>query len=150
MEQELTEYGALQVAITRLENQPTVYQRIMAIVPMFIIMVCSTVILYYSYTAQGNTDAEKWAPNIATILSIVMLICEVLMIAYRHHEKYEMIRTMAEIMLRVNIIHLIICGSCVSYIKTSGTYSTYFILVFLTTIPIYILSISPVMCGIYS
>jgi len=150
MEQELTEYGAIQIAMDRIENQPSTTQRVMAALPMLVIMFCSTVILYYSYVARGNADSEKWAPSIATILSAIMFVFELITIAYRHHEDYEIIRSATEIMLRINIVHLIICSSCIGYVKIGNNYDTYFILVYITTIPIYLLSLSPFLCGIYT
>jgi hypothetical protein len=150
MEQELTEYGAIQIAIERIEDQPTTMQRIMAVLPMLVIMFCSTVILYYSYVARGNANSEKWAPSIATILSVVMLIFEVMLIAYRHHVQYQLIRSTGEIIVRINIFHLIVCSSCIGYVKIGNNYDTYFTLVCITTVPIYLLSFCPFLCGVYT
>lgn len=147
-EQELTELTALQLAVQRVENRLSMTQYAMAIIPMILIMVCSSCIMYYAYAARGNQDAEKESPLLSTILSIAMFIIELLIIAYRHHERYEIVRGIAEIMVRINLIHLIICGSCISYIKTGGEYNTYFILVCVLTVPIYLLSFSPFLCSI--
>lgn len=156
MEQELTditglaEYTALQIAIQRVENRPSLTQYFMAIVPLILIMVGSGSILYYSYSARGNRETEKEAPLICTIIAIVMFIIEIFTIAYRHHEQYEIVRAIAEILIRINVILIIIGGSCISYIKTGGEYNTYFILVGVLTFPMYMLSFSPFLCKVYS
>lgn len=107
-------------------------------------------ILYYSYSVRGNPETEKEAPLICTIIAIVMFIIEIFIIAYRHHEQYEIVRIIAEILIRINVILIIISGSCISYIKTGGEYNIYFILACVLTFPIYMLSFSPFLCKVYS
>jgi hypothetical protein len=153
--QELIEYEIVQQALERIEtnsnvNGPTNLQRVMAIVPILIVMMCSMIILYYAYDARGVPSMEQSAPIYATILSIVMMIMEIAMICYQHHDRYTSIRTIAEIMIRFNFFHLIICGSFITYVKNSGNYPTYFTWVCTLTIPIYLLSLSPFVCGILS
>ena len=147
MEQELTEYGAIQIAMERIENRPTTTQRAMAIVPFLIIMLCCMIILYYTYAARGNSSAETFAPVLATILSTVMLVTELIIIAYRHHPSYEPVQSVANIMVRFNIFHLIVCASCASYVKTSDGYNTYFTWSYVLTIIIYLISFIPFVCS---
>lgn len=148
MEQELTEYGAIQIAMERIERQPTTAQRAMAIVPFLLIMFCCMIILYYTYIARGNIDAETFAPTLATILSFVMIITELLIIAYRHHPSYEKVASVANIMVRFNIFHLIVCASCMVYVKTGDGYNTYFAWSYVLTLIIYLISFSPFVCNI--
>jgi membrane protein YdbS with pleckstrin-like domain len=147
MEQELTEYGAIQIAMDRIENRPTTAQRAMAIVPFLLIMMCSMTILYHTYIARGNSSDEAFAPVLATILSTVMLMTEFLIIAYSHHPSYEKVESVANVMLRFNIFHLIVCASCASYVKTGDGYNTYFIWSYVLTLIIYLISFSPFVCG---
>jgi len=147
MEQELTEFTVLQIAMERIENQPTTMQRAMAIVPFLLIMFCCMIILYYTYIARGNIDAEAFAPVLATILSFVMLVTEFIIMAYRHHPSYIKVESVANIMVRFNIFHLIVCGSCASYVKTSGGYNTYFAWSYVLTLIIYLISFSPFVCN---
>jgi hypothetical protein len=148
MEQELTEFTVLQIAIERIENRPTNAQRAMAIVPFLLIMLCCMTILYYTYIARGNSSAEAFAPVLAAILSTVMLVTELLIIAYRHYPSYEAVASIANVMLRFNIFHLIVCGSFASYVKTSGGYDTYFAWSYVLTLIIYLISFSPFVCNI--
>jgi small-conductance mechanosensitive channel len=147
MEQELTEFTILQIAIERIENRPTTAQRAMAIVPFLLIMMCCMTILYHTYIARGNLSDEEFAPVLATILSIVMIIAEFLIMAYHHHPSYEKVESVANVMLRFNIFHLIVCASCASYVKTSGGYNTYFTWSYVLTLTIYLISFSPFVCG---
>jgi len=147
MEQELTEFTVLQIAMERIENQPTTMQRAMAIVPFLLIMFCCMIILYDTYIARGNIDAEAFAPVLATILSFVMLVTEFIIMAYRHHPSYIKVESVANIMVRFNIFHLIVCGSCASYVKTSGGYNTYFAWSYVLTLIIYLISFSPFVCN---
>lgn len=148
MEQELTEYGAVQIAIERIENQPTTAQRVMATIPFLLIMMCCMIILYYTYIARGNIDDEAFAPILATILSFVMIITEFLIMAYRHHPSYEKVESVANVMVRFNIFHLIVCASCMVYVKTGDGYNTYFAWSYVLTLIIYLISFSPFVCGI--
>ena len=147
MEHELTEFTVLQMAMERVENRPTTMQRVMATIPFLLIMFCCMIILYYTYIAQGNIDAETFAPTLATILSFVMLVTEFLIMAYRHYPSYEKVESVANVMVRFNIFHLIVCGSCASYVKTSGGYNTYFAWSYVLTSLIYLISFSPFVCG---
>ena len=147
MEQELTEYGAIQIAMERIENRPTTMQRVMATVPFLLIMFCCMIILYYTYIARGNIDAEAFAPTLATILSTVMVVTELLIIAYRHHPSYEKVASVANVMVRFNVFHLIVCASCMVYVKTSGGYNTYFAWSYVLTIIIYLIAFIPFVCG---
>jgi hypothetical protein len=147
MEQELTEFTVLQMAMVRVENRPTTMQRAMAIVPFLLIMMCCMTILYDTYIARGNASDEAFAPVLASILSTVMIIAEFLIMAYRHHPSYEKVESVANVMLRFNIFHLIVCGSCASYVKTSGGYNTYFAWSYVLTLIIYLISFSPFVCN---
>jgi hypothetical protein len=147
MEQELTEYGAIQIAMERIENRPTNAQRAMAIVPFLLIMMCCMTILYDTYIARGNSSDEAFAPILASILSTVMLVTELLTIAYRHYPPYEAVASVANILLRFNIFHLIVCASCASYVKTTDGYNTYFVWSYVLTLIIYLISFSPFVCG---
>ena len=147
MEQELTEFTILQMAIERIENRPTTMQRVMATIPFLLIMMCCMTILYHTYIARGNASDEAFAPVLATILSTVMIITEFLIMAYRHHPSYEKVESVANVMLRFNVFHLIVCGSCASYVKTSGGYNTYFAWSYVLTLIIYLISFSPFVCN---
>ena len=147
MEQELTEYGAIQIAMERIERQPTTMQRVMATIPFLLIMFCCMIILYYTYIARGNIDAEAFAPTLATILSFVMVVTELLIIAYRHYPSYEPVASVANVMVRFNIFHLIVCASCMVYVKTGDGYNTYFAWSYVLTLIIYLISFSPFVCG---
>jgi hypothetical protein len=147
MEQELTEFTVLQIAIERIENRPTTIQRAMAIIPFLLIMMCCMIILYYTYIARGNASDEAFAPVLASILSTVMIITEFVIMAYRHHPSYIKVESVANVMVRFNIFHLIVCGSCASYVKTSGGYDTYFAWSYVLTLIIYLISFSPFVCG---
>lgn len=147
MEQELTEFTVLQMVMDHRENRPTNAQRAMAIVPFLLIMMCCMTILYHTYIARGNPSDEAFAPVLATILSTVMLVTEFLIIAYRHYPSYEAVESVAHIMVRFNIFHLIVCASCASYVKTGEGYNTYFTWSYTLTLIIYLISFSPFVCG---
>lgn len=147
MEQELTEFTVLQIAMERIEPQPTTAQRAMATIPFLIIMMCCMIILYYTYIARGNALDEAFAPTLATILSFVMIITELLIMAYRHHPSYEKVASVANIMVRFNIFHLIVCASCMVYVKTGDGYNTYFAWSYVLTLIIYLISFSPFICN---
>jgi hypothetical protein len=105
-------------------------------------------ILYYTYIARGNIDAEAFAPVLATILSFVMLVTEFIIMAYRHHPSYVKVESVANVMVRFNIFHLIVCASCMVYVKTGDGYNTYFAWSYVLTLIIYLISFSPFVCGI--
>ena len=147
MEQELTEFTVLQMVMERIEHRPTTAQRAMAIVPFLLIMMCCMIILYYTYIARGNASDEAFAPVLASILSFVMIITEFLIMAYRHHPSYEKVASVANVMVRFNVFHLIVCASCMVYVKTSGGYNTYFAWSYVLTIIIYLIAFIPFVCG---
>jgi len=147
----MTEYELFQRAAQRLEesNEPTCIQTIMAVCPNTIVFCSSFFMLYYAYNVKG-TNMEYTSPFVSTILSIIMFLMCILIIAYRHHIDFEFLSPMYKIIIRINIFHLILCGSFVSYVKTSGNYSTYFTWLYVVTIPIAILSFIPFVVYSYS
>jgi len=133
-------YELVQVPLQQIEQRPTVSQYFIAVAPTLFIFLASTTILIYEYQAKGTKSLEASAPSLATLLSVMMLFFEIILIVYRNHERFEILRSLMEIILRINIIHLIISASFISYEKTTGDYSTYFTWSYVCTIPIVLLS----------
>lgn len=67
-----------------------------------------------------------------------------LIIAYHHHEQYETLPAIYELIGRINLFHLLVCSCFIIYVKMGdNNYSTYFTWLYVLTIPIMILSIIP-------
>ena len=145
---ELSEYDSLQRAIQRMD-EPTVSQTVMAIVPITMIFFNSLFMVWYAFDVKG-TNMESTSPLVSTILSAVVFMMCILGIAYRHHQKYDMVPSTLSIIIRINIAHLILCGSFIPYIKSHGEYSTYMTWLYAITIPMIIISLVPFVAGIYS
>jgi hypothetical protein len=152
---EQSEYELFYQAVQRLEespitNEPTMIQTIMAIVPNTIVCASSFFMLCYAYSVKGNPDMEPTSTIVSTILSFIIFIMCILSIAYQHHDKYDFISCIYPIIIRINLFQLIVCGSFISYVQTSGNYSTYFTWLYVITIPIIIMSFLPFVTGAYS
>lgn len=55
-----------------------------------------------------------------------------------------------EVILRINVFQLILCGSFITYVKNSLDYSTYFTWLYIVTIPILILIAIPFVTGVFT
>lgn len=123
-------------------DEPTQSQTYMAIVPPLMVFSSSLFMLWFAYIVKGSSESKS--PIVSTILSIEMLLMCMLILFYRHHERYDMVPFIYRIIIRINLLHLIVCSCFISYVKMSGdNYSTYFTWLYILTIPIMILSISP-------
>jgi len=145
---ELSEYDALQRAIARID-EPTVLQTVMGIGPMTITFFNSLFMVWYAFDVKG-TDMESTSPTVSTLLSAVTLLMCILGIAYRHHDTYKIVSSTFEVIIRITVFHLIICGSFTVYIKTHGDYTTYMTWLYVITIPIIVISLVPFLSGVYS
>jgi len=145
-----TEQHIIQLAMERLE-EPTVFQLLIAFFPCTMILSSCMVILADAYQARGNHEKEVQSTILATILSVVILISSLLFIAVRqHYTRFEIIRGIMEVILRINIFQLIVCGSFITYVKNSLDYSTYFTWLYVVTIPILILIAIPFVTGVFT
>ena len=152
--QEPTEYEMMELAMNRLGGPPiqpslripTDGQYLMAAAIPLLLFFSSITLLIYAGIVK-DTPSEKTSPILSTCLSIAMLIFECVCIAYKHHEQYEMIPSIMEIMVRVQIFHLIICGSFVPYVNTSKDYGTYYTWIHVITMPLILFSIFPFLWG---
>lgn len=145
---ELSEYDALQRAIARID-EPTIPQTLMAVGPITMTFFNSLFMVWYAFDVKG-TDMESTSPLVSTILSVVIFLTCILGIAYRHHQKYEMVPSTFSIIIRINVAHLILCGSFIPYINSHGEYSTYMTWLYAITIPMILISLVPFVAGIYS
>lgn len=151
--QEPTEYEMLELALTHLQsppiqNQPSDGKYIMAAVIPLILFFSSITILVYAGVAKG-TEFEKTSPLLSTCFSAIMLILECVSICYNHHEQYAMIPSIMKIMARIQIFHLIVCGSFVPYVNTSHDYATYDTWIHVITVPLILCSIFPFLTGVF-
>lgn len=152
--QEPTEYEMVNVALDRMNQPiqideiPTDGQYVMAAVMPLLLFFISVTLLIYAGIVKG-TAAEKTSPVLSTGLSVAMVIFECVCIAYKHHQQYAMIPSIMEIMVRVQIFHLIICGSFVSYVNTTKDYDTYYTWIHVLTLPLILLSICPFLTGVF-
>jgi hypothetical protein len=96
----------------------------------------SIVILYTAYHTPGTQ-------TIVTGISTAMIFIEVLAIAYRHPLHYQWVRTYIEFALRINVCQLIVASTFIYYINYAE-FSTYFTLICVFTLPILILSVTPI------
>ena len=125
-------------------NRPSNIQTFMGIVPALMVFSSSVFMMWFAYAVKNTSDGRLLSPILSTILSFEMLFMCGLIIAYRHHEQYELLPSMYEVIIRINLFHLIICSCFISYVKMGAdNYSTYFIWLYVLTIPIMILSIYP-------
>jgi hypothetical protein len=145
---EISEHDLLERAIQRMD-EPTTSQTAMAVIPMTITFFDSLFIVWYAYDVKG-TDMEATSPVVSTILSTFTFLICILGIAYRHHQKYDMVPSTFHILIRINIFHLILCGSFIPYIKSHGEYNTYMLWLYVITIPMILISLVPFVAGIYS
>jgi hypothetical protein len=97
----------------------------------------SIVILYTAYHTPGTQ-------TIVTGISAAMICIEMLIIAYQHPLHYEWVRSYMEIALRINICQLIVASSFIYYINYVD-FSTYFTLLCVFTLPILVLSVTPIL-----
>jgi len=148
MEEE-TEYELVEMAIVRMEASSSLKQTLFYYVPLWILTILSSAILYVAYYAREIVELRTVSANLSAWSSFAMLIVEILFIAYRHPVQFEWARGLMEFTLRINLLHTIVAASCVAYIKTDGEYSTYFILIYVLTIPILLLSLSPILIRMY-
>ena len=125
---------------------PTDGQYVMAAAMPLLLFFSSVTLLIYAGIVKGTTS-EKTSPVLSTYVSIAMLIFEGVCIAYKHHRQYAMIPSIMEIMVRVQIFHLIICGSFIPYVNTTNDYSTYYTWIHVLTMPLILLSIFPFLWG---
>jgi len=130
------------------ETLPTDGQYIMAVITPLLIFFSSIIILFYANIAN-HTEHEKTSPILSVCFSAIMLIIECVSICYKHHPHYAMIPSIMELLVRVQIFHLIICGSFVPYVNTSKDYGTYETWIHVITMPLIILSIFPCLMGVY-
>ena len=130
------------------ETLPTDGQYIMAVITPLLIFFSSIIILFYANIAN-HTEHEKTSPILSVCFSAIMLIIECVSICYKHHPRYAMIPSIMELLVRVQIFHLIICGSFVPYVNTSKDYGTYETWIHVVTMPLIILSIFPFLMGVY-
>jgi hypothetical protein len=158
-----TEYEMMELALQRVQGLeqseqraqsepslriPTDGQYVMAAAMPLLLFFSSVTLLIYAGIVKGTTS-EKTSPVLSTCISISMLIFEGVCILYKHHEQYMMIPSIMEIMARVQIFHLIICGSFVPYVNTTNDYGTYYTWIHVLTLPLILLSIFPFLVGVF-
>jgi hypothetical protein len=146
---EPTEYELVEMAIVRMEASSSLTKTLFYYVPLWILTILSSAILYVAYHAREIVELRIVSANLSAWSSFVMLIVEILFIVYRHPAQFEWARGLMEFTLKINVLHTIVAASCVAYIKTDGAYSTYFILIYVITIPILLLSLSPILIRMY-
>ena len=146
---ERNEYELVEMAIVRMEASSSLKQTLFYYVPLWILTILSSSILYIAYYARDNKDLRSVSADLSSWSSFIMLMVEILFIVYRHPVQFEWAKSFIEIALRINLFHLIISASFVAYIKTSGEYSTYFIVLYVLTIPIVVLSLTPILLRMY-
>ena len=101
------------------------------------LVIGSIVILYTAYHTP-------YTQTIVTGISSTMLFIEILAIAYKHPIQYEWVKTCIEFAFRINICHLIMASTFIYYINYTE-FSTYFTFVCIFTIPILVLSVTPIL-----
>jgi hypothetical protein len=155
----MDEYQIVELALQRMGEPPylqllprirTGFQIFMGIFPICILIVFPIVLLAYSLGAMGDPAQEANAPVLSTVFSSIMLVTCIIFICFQHHETYEFLCIFVEIYLRFNIFHLIVCGSFAVYIKNKGEYSTYYLWIQITTIPMLIVILIPVLIAIHN
>ena len=143
------EYELVELAMVRMDASSSLKQTLFYYIPLWIITILCGSILYIAYYAQDNKDLRSISADLSSWSSFAMLIVEIVFIAYRHPVQFEWARGLMEIAVRINLFHLIIAASFVAYIKTNGDYSTYFILIYVLTIPILLLSLTAILSRMY-
>ena len=127
-----------------LYRTPSNVQTFMGIVPALLVFTSSLVMMWFAYDVKDSPEWRTTSPIVSTILSFEMLIMCGLIIMYNHHDQYELLPSMYEIIARINVFHLLICSCFIIYVKMGdGNYATYLTWLFVVTIPIMILSICP-------
>jgi hypothetical protein len=125
-------------------SQPSNVQIFMGMVPALLVFISSLVMMWYAYDVKDVPEWRTTSPIVSTILSFEMLIMCGLIIAYDHHEQYELLPSMYEIIARINVFHLLICSCFIMYVKMGDdNYTTYLTWLYVLTIPIMILSVCP-------
>ena len=116
----------------------------MGIVPALLVFTSSLVMMWFAYDVKDSPEWRTTSPIISTVLSFEMLVMCGLIIAYDHHEQYEILPSMYEIIARITAFHLLVCSCFIVYVKMSDdNYATYLTWLYVLTIPIMILSICP-------
>jgi len=146
---EPTEYELVEMAIVRMEASSSLKQTFFYYVPLWMITIICSSILYVAYYARDIMELRSVSANLTAWSSFAMLIIEIVFIAYRHPIQFEWAKSLIEVALRLNLFHLIIMASFVSYVKTSGDFTTYFTWSYILTIPILILSLIPILTRMY-
>jgi hypothetical protein len=155
----MDEYRIVELALQRMGEPPylqllprtrTPLHIFMGIFPIGILIIFPIVLLTYSLMAMGNPVQEEKAPILSTVFSSIMLVTCIIYICFQHHETYEFLTVFVEIYLRFNVFHLIVCGSFAVYIKNKGEYSTYYLWIQMTTIPMLIVILIPVLIAIHN
>lgn len=104
---------------------------------LWTLVIGSIVILYTAYHTP-------YTQTIVTGISTVMLCIEILAIAYKNPIQYEWVKEYIEFAFRINICHLIMASTFIYYINYAE-FSTYFTFVCIFTIPILVLSVTPIL-----
>ena len=131
----------------RIYEPPTLLNYLMAFIPCLIVLFNSFFAMVYSYYAWGTYEATV----VSTVLSGFMFITEIVAMIYKQHYEFEKIQTLLELIARFNFFQLVFVSASISYVKTMGAdgYTTYFTLLYLTTIPMFCLSSIPFVCGLF-
>ena len=148
--EEMTEYELLELAMVRMDANSSLKQTLMYYIPLWIITILCGAILYIAYYARDIIELRSVSADLSAWSSFVMIVMEIVFIAYRHPVQFEWASTLMELAVRINLLHLIVSGSCVAYIKTNGDYSTYFTLIYVLTIPILLLSLTAILRRMYT
>jgi hypothetical protein len=82
-------------------SQPSNVQIFMGMVPALLVFISSLVMMWYAYDVKDSPEWRTTSPIVSTILSFEMLIMCGLIIAYDHHEQYELLPSMYEIIARI-------------------------------------------------
>lgn len=147
--EEQNEYELVNLAIVRMEASSSLIHTLMYYIPLWIITILCGAILYVAYHAQYVIELRSVSADLSAWSSFIMIIMEILFIVYHHPVQFEWARGLMEIAVRINLFHIIISASGVAYVKTNGDYSTYFILIYVLTIPIFLLSLTAILYRMY-
>jgi hypothetical protein len=148
--EEMTEYELLELAMVRMDASSSLKHTLIYYIPLWIITILCGAILYIAYYARTIIELRSISADLSAWSSFVMIVVEIVFIAYRHPVQFEWASTLMELALRINVLHAIITASCVAYIKTNGDYSTYFTLIYVFTIPILLLSLTAILRRMYT
>jgi hypothetical protein len=147
---EPNEYELVELAIVRMEASSSLKQTLFYYVPLWILTILTSVVLYVAYYARTIIELRSVSADLSAWSSFVMIVMEIVFIAYRQPVQFEWASTLMELAVRINVLHAIITASCVAYIKTNGDYSTYFTLIYVFTIPILLLSLTAILRRMYT